>query len=546
MGKPGDTEALDNGGELEPTLPGLVRKDEDAKSSAGPTLRYCGWRRETGRWCRNCAGYWTRKADQMECQKLCDRFPDCVAIRHSGTRCNLLETVAYNEAVYEPISAAGVQMTYINERNVLCKTSLEYRSATEPGSPPGTPRAYGQAITVTAPIRELRYCGWRREDGANAETCPHQGRLDVDTCQASCDACAACIAIRTDGENCDLKLSVEYKVASYEQARRGWMTRVNERDKLCHTSLGANLELSEPNVRDAYRNLLLETDATEVYKESEAIRFMHYAIVSFCDLDRISSWSCGPHCDAVAAPPMGRVLPIGEGLKWKVHGYIADLDLDSGGKCIAAFRGSSNKRNWEADVRAYPEPWPPGGAAWCPGCEAHSGFAGAYQELRDQLAGAVKLLECKEVRLLGHSLGAAVASLAALDLRATQGVETPTAYLYGAPRVGNMQFARVFDGEVGFAAPVPSAWRIVNGFDIIPRLKVYSYVHTGLEVYYATKNTDRYRLCAELEDPDPGCSLSTNMGFNFANLDHVTYLNMSTLGSKMSKLCKPSTGPMWR
>jgi len=60
---------------------------------------------------------------------------------------------------------------------------------------------------------------------------------------------------------------------------------------------------------------------------------------------------------------------------------------------------------------------------------------------------------------VGHSLGGALASLAAFDIRRHCPCLKPmdvSCYTFGAPRVGNHAFARQYD------ATVPDTWNIIN------------------------------------------------------------------------------------
>jgi len=98
----------------------------------------------------------------------------------------------------------------------------------------------------------------------------------------------------------------------------------------------------------------------------------------------------------------------------------------------------------------------------CPGCLGHSGFYRAWQDVRagvsQAVAAAVGLNRATQVVVTGHSLGAAIASIAAVDLR-SQGFNVdlvcsainlslrPILICYqsqanfGSPRVGNQAFA---------------------------------------------------------------------------------------------------------
>ncbi len=70
------------------------------------------------------------------------------------------------------------------------------------------------------------------------------------------------------------------------------------------------------------------------------------------------------------------------------------------------------------------------------------------------------------VLLCGHSLGGALATLAAMDLRDACGDALPPSHLtvitFGCPRVGSAALARFYD-----AAVCPSHWNVVNQHDVI-------------------------------------------------------------------------------
>ena len=56
----------------------------------------------------------------------------------------------------------------------------------------------------------------------------------------------------------------------------------------------------------------------------------------------------------------------------------------------------------------------------------------------------------------GHSLGGALATLAAVDLARARKLPRLAVYTYGAPRTGNHAFARDYE------ATVPQTWQIIN------------------------------------------------------------------------------------
>jgi triacylglycerol lipase len=107
------------------------------------------------------------------------------------------------------------------------------------------------------------------------------------------------------------------------------------------------------------------------------------------------------------------------------------------------------------------------------GTHVHLGFKAALDRVWDSLAGVVEpLARSRRVWFTGHSLGAALATLAADRFASTTGVCT-----LGSPRVGDRAFARRFDERFGARAA-----RYVNDTDIIthvpPRL-TFPYKHVG-------------------------------------------------------------------
>jgi len=119
--------------------------------------------------------------------------------------------------------------------------------------------------------------------------------------------------------------------------------------------------------------------------------------------------------------------------------------------------------------------------------QVHNGFLTAYDSVKPQV---FRLLDDItkddgggqwQVRVTGHSLGGALATLCAYELatrrtpvRARQDISL---YTYGAPRVGNKAFATRYN------AAVPDSWRITNTQDIIPSVpRLLGYAHVAHSV----------------------------------------------------------------
>jgi len=145
--------------------------------------------------------------------------------------------------------------------------------------------------------------------------------------------------------------------------------------------------------------------------------------------------------------------------KTEMLGYTMSSATDA----IVAFRGSDSLPDWLADS-AYAQVVYPNVAG---SGLTHEGFTGVYQSLRDQVLASLKMLAPQRpLFITGHSLGGAVATLAALDIAVNSAFSAPVIYTIGSPRVGDPDFADAFDATV-LKRPV-SSWRILNTFDVVP------------------------------------------------------------------------------
>jgi predicted lipase len=156
---------------------------------------------------------------------------------------------------------------------------------------------------------------------------------------------------------------------------------------------------------------------------------------------------------------------------------------------IVAFRGTqpTSLKNWITDLDAAklvkffsplhsPPKTPYRNIA---GAEVHEGFYGAYMTVAPQVEAAVselvRLYPNFPIYVTGHSLGAALSVLSAIDIQVTFNVDV-TNYNYGGklrrilffstsdPRVGNQVFAQYYDSTV------TTTYRVVNEADIVPHV----------------------------------------------------------------------------
>lgn len=165
---------------------------------------------------------------------------------------------------------------------------------------------------------------------------------------------------------------------------------------------------------------------------------------------------------------------------------------------FVSFRGSADVADWIADFDVVPAQYRPVAASmrrsqlrhsvveprWTAGFgQVHAGFQDVYGCVRDSITANLPAATdgCDQLLITGHSLGAALAVLAAPDLaRAALGEPPrsiePRVTTFGGPRVGLPDFATAFD------AAIECCYRVVNFLDIVPLVPPPPYVHVGAEI----------------------------------------------------------------
>jgi hypothetical protein len=174
------------------------------------------------------------------------------------------------------------------------------------------------------------------------------------------------------------------------------------------------------------------------------------------------------------------------------HHRLAVHSLDAGGTqafvftgpevCIVAFRGTETKlEDWltDADARQQQNPWGHADER----VKIHRGFHAALDNVWPELINRVSQAALP-VWFTGHSLGGALAVLAAYRLEASEkiGIRVAGVYTFGQPRVGNLAWTK--------SVPVDLEQRIfryVNDRDIVPLVPPAApieYRHVGHARYF--------------------------------------------------------------
>lgn len=174
-------------------------------------------------------------------------------------------------------------------------------------------------------------------------------------------------------------------------------------------------------------------------------------------------------------------------------------------KCVLALRGTAALSNFWHDFdelqTAVPKSW------GCQGCYVHRGFLEYWHDLKGGVLESLEASGCMNaaVYITGHSMGGALATLAAWSLAHVHGIRLAGVYTYQSPRVGNAEFAKAWEASVAKAAP---SFRVNTDADPVTLLPCWwgSYTHVPYEVLY--KEDGSFSLASGGEGP---CSEATTI-----------------------------------
>ena len=249
------------------------------------------------------------------------------------------------------------------------------------------------------------------------------------------------------------------------------------------------------------------------WDEDTARAALRVAYATWCPDAALQAWDCGYCTHAVTREETAGSLKVrrmfgdrvGEGELLGLRGYVADAErfgavVPEGPAVVVAFRGSDNRRNALEDSLGLLVRWAPANRS---SARVHAGFLATWSALRGTVASAVRdslaATEAQDVVITGHSLGAALANLAAVELRSMLPGVRVHLITFGSPRTGNEPFARSLAGSVD------NLWRVTHAADIVPHLPTLSlgYAHAHTYEIHQNKTSSgatRFTVC-RLSDP---------------------------------------------
>lgn len=184
------------------------------------------------------------------------------------------------------------------------------------------------------------------------------------------------------------------------------------------------------------------------------------------------------NCPLVEAAGAHGALEFEDTLFTDDTGFVAVDDINQ--LIVLAFRGSRSIANWKANLSFNRRP-----SDLCPRCNVHVGFWDSWVEIRERVKG--KVLSAIHAHpnyrfvITGHSLGGAVATLAAGEFRKMNSrlANITELFTFGSPRVGNGHTAAFLTDQS------PFSYRITSMSDPIPREPghILGFSHTSPEYW---------------------------------------------------------------
>ncbi|KAI4290696.1 MAG: hypothetical protein L6R35_000003 [Caloplaca aegaea] len=311
-------------------------------------------------------------------------------------------------------------------------------------------------------------------------------------------------------------------------------------EKGVQTALGMGRPLSDvltaemPRAGKRYHDFWIVPKLTVQQYEKTAISssdysnlgfFEQFAAAAYCPLNNRDNaggtkitCSAG-NCPLVESNDVISVYEFENSLKTDVTGYVA-ID-NTRALTVLAFRGSQSVRNFVTDAN-----FPATQTDICPSCTAHAGFWDSWVEARPGVMAALKTAAASHpnnrVAVVGHSLGGAIADLAAAEIRKS-GV-TADLYTYGAPRIAGATLSNFISNQ-----NMGGNFRVTHKDDPVPRLPpiVLGFVHISPEYYISSPN-DVVPTANDITKYTGAVNLLGNSGNNPLNTDlsaHGWYFN---------------------
>ncbi|KAJ1973327.1 hypothetical protein H4R35_004178 [Dimargaris xerosporica] len=227
-----------------------------------------------------------------------------------------------------------------------------------------------------------------------------------------------------------------------------------------------------------------------------------YANLAGAAYSDLTSWDCS-HCDEVEDSELVQFFSKNNNV---TVGYIA---INDGIESVTlAFRGTTEARQWVEDFKFSKVDFPND----TDGSQVHKGFLETYQDVADDVyKRTTEQLDQHPnhtLTIVGHSLGGALASVAAVDFvsRNESLASIMKVVTFGKPHVGNMNYVKHYNSMK------VNTTRVVNKNDLVPHVPTayMNFHHEGTEVWILPNSTANATVaCPQSDDhTNPDCANS--------------------------------------
>lgn len=173
---------------------------------------------------------------------------------------------------------------------------------------------------------------------------------------------------------------------------------------------------------------------------------------------------------------------------YSAHTCTAMIDNDkSGVQCFLrrrqntlwiTFRGSDSAKDWKTNLTFWKKTIPYDNEE--SEIRVHTGFINAYKTpgIRDKILESITH-DTHYIKISGHSQGAALSVLCAVDIQYNYPDRNIEVVLFGCPRVGNKAF------QLSYNKRVDKTIRVENGNDIVTKVPFafLGYRHVGAKIH---------------------------------------------------------------
>ena len=266
--------------------------------------------------------------------------------------------------------------------------------------------------------------------------------------------------------------------------------------------------------------------ASSTYSQSEASVALFLSCATFCDP---ATYETREYPGIIQG--LNVTLTIHDN-KYQTMGFVGFLASTQ--SIYVAYRGSSNWQNWMANLETSMTPYTSFPNGECEGCKVHRGFYAALLADFDAAAAEVnrllKVYPTYKVKTTGHSLGAALAQLAGMELMA-RNIPVSSTYNFGQPRTGNGKYS-------AFVNSLITTFRHVHYADPVPHVPppAFGFVHECTQMYEPNETYNgTLDSCGSASTSDPDgtsceadgtCMLSWK-DYQLNPDDHMTYLGVT-------------------